>query len=84
MYTFFKRPVPMWVALALGAGLLCVTAYATWQSYYFETLASIIRVSEEGELVKPMQSFMRAPALCRAHWSYWPRVIYHQSTDVCP
>ncbi len=84
MNTFLKRPVPMWVALALGAGLLAMTAYASWQFRYFETLASVIRVSEEGENVKPLQSLMHASALCRAHWSYWPRVIYHQSTDVCP
>lgn len=84
MKEFLKRPVPMWVALILGAGLLLMTAYATWQSHYYDVLVRLVRTSEEGELVKPIQSLTRAPAICRAHWSYWPRVIYHDSTDICP
>lgn len=84
MKELLKRPVPLWVALLLGGALLLMTAYASWQAQYYGVLAGLVRASEEGELVKPVQSLTRAQALCRAHWSYWPRVIYHDSTDVCP
>ncbi len=84
MKDFFVRPVPLWVALALGSALLATASYASWQSRYYGVLAEIIRVSEEGTLVKPSQSILRAPELCRAHWSYWPRAIYHDSKAVCP
>ena len=83
MKRFLQRPVPMWTALCLGLCFLVTLMYAAWSASYFNVLADLVRKSEEGQLVKPMQSMLMDPELCRAHWSYWPRVIYHMSTDVC-
>lgn len=82
MKDFLKKPVPMWVALALGAGLSFMSVYSFLQMMFFGTLAGVIQNADVGAATA-LPPVLNDYMLCHERSLYLPRAVYRRTLGIC-